>query len=209
VTTPATESTPRRRRRSPESAEREILAAAESFLRERPFHEMTVDEVMARTTLSRPSFYVYFPDRNHLVIRLVDEVGAEVFAMAERWLTGTGDPRSEVRAALEGVAAVWSEHGLLLGAMADAGKHDDDVDTAYRALLGRFIDATAEHIEDDIKAGLIEPLDPRETARALILMTERYLVATFGHDPVAPTETAVDTLWTLWVRALYGSPTEA
>src|SRR4051794_20856310 len=79
------EITPRRRRRSPESAEREILAAAESFLRERPFHEMTVDEVMGRTTLSRPSFYVYFPDRNHLVIRLVDEVGAEVFAMAERW----------------------------------------------------------------------------------------------------------------------------
>jgi AcrR family transcriptional regulator len=209
MTTPTAENTPRRRRRrSPESAEREILGAAESFLRERPFHEMTVDEVMARTTLSRPSFYVYFPDRNNLVIRLVDEVGAEAFAMAERWLKGSGDPRAEVRAALDGVAAVWSEHGLLLGAMADAGKHDDEVDTAYRALLGRFIDATAEHIEDDIEAGLIEPLDPRETARALILMTERYLNATFGHDPQAPTESAVETLWTLWVRALYGSPTQ-
>ena len=73
MTTPTAENTPRRRRRSPESAEREILAAAESFLRERPFHEMTVDEVMARTTLSRPSFYVYFRDRNQLVIRLVEE----------------------------------------------------------------------------------------------------------------------------------------
>ncbi len=208
--TQATEGAPRRRRRSPESAEQEILAAAESFLRERPFHEMTVDEVMARTTLSRPSFYVYFTDRNNLVIRLVDEVGSEAFAMAERWLKGGGsDPRTEVRAALEGVAGVWSEHGLLLGAMADAGKHDEEVDTAYRALLDRFIDATAEHIEDDIAAGLIEPLAPRETARALVLMTERYLNATFGHDPQAPTETAVDTLWTLWVRALYGSPAQA
>src|SRR4051795_10518584 len=112
MTPPTTEKTARkprngtgskRRRRSPESAEREILAAAESFLRERPFHEMTVDEVMGRTTLSRPSFYVYFPDRNHLVIRLVDEVGAEVFAMAERWLTGSGDPRAEIRLALDGV----------------------------------------------------------------------------------------------------------
>jgi TetR/AcrR family transcriptional regulator, ethionamide resistance regulator len=206
MATHATDTAPRRRRRSPESAEREIFAAAESFLRERPFHEMTVDEVMARTTLSRPSFYVYFRDRNDLVIRLVNEVGAEVFAMAERWLKGSGDPRTEVRDALEGVAAVWSEHGLLLGAMADAGKHDEEVDTAYEALLGRFIDATAEHIEDDIKAGLIEPLAPRETARALVLMTERYLVATFGHDPQAPTETVVETLWTLWVRALYGSP---
>jgi len=209
MTTPATDNVPKRRRRSPESAEREILEAAESFLRERPFHEMTVDEVMARTTLSRPSFYVYFPDRNHLVIRLVNDVGAEVFEMAERWLKSSGDPRAEIRLALDGVADVWSEHGLLLGAMSDAGRHDDEVDTAYQALLDRFIDATAEHIEDDIKAGLIEPLHPRETARALVLMTEQYLNATFGHDPQAPTATAVETLWTLWVRALYGSPEPA
>jgi AcrR family transcriptional regulator len=206
LTIETTSQAPKRRRRTPESAEREILAAAEAFLRERPFHEMTVDEVMARTTLSRPSFYVYFPDRNHLVIRLVDEVGAEVFAMAERWLKGSGDPRAEVRAALEGVTHVWSEHGLLLGAMSDAGKHDDEVDTAYRELLGRFIDATAEHIEQHIEAGLIEPLHPRETARALILMTEAYLNATFGHDPQAPTATAVETLWALWVRGLYSAP---
>src|SRR3954462_11590069 len=109
MTTPTAENTPRRRRRSPESAEREILRAAESFLRERPFHEMTVDEVMARTTLSRPSFYVYFPDRNNLVVRLVEDVGGEVFTMAERWLKGSGDPRATVHEALEGVAAVWAE----------------------------------------------------------------------------------------------------
>jgi AcrR family transcriptional regulator len=203
VPTQTTSNVAKRRRRSPESAEREILAAAESFLRERPFHEMTVDEVMARTTLSRPSFYVYFSDRNHLVIRLVEDVGGAVFSMAERWLKGSGDPRAEVRAALEGVAAVWSEHGLLLGAMADAGKHDDEVDTAYRELLGRFIDATAEHIEQDIRSGLTAHLEPRETAHALVLMTERYLNATFGHDPNAPTGTAVETLWTVWARTLY------
>jgi AcrR family transcriptional regulator len=204
VTTPTTDRPAKRRRRSPESAEQEILAAAESFLRERPFHEMTVDEVMARTTLSRPSFYVYFPDRNNLVVRLVEEVGGEVFAMAERWLSGTGDPRETVREALAGVVAVWADHGLLFGAMADAGGHDSEVDAAYQALLQRFVDATAEHIEQDIRAGLIAPLDARETARALVLMNERYLTETLGHLPPAPTEMVVDTLWTLWVRALYG-----
>src|SRR5215210_2889786 len=108
---------PRRRRRSPESAEREILGAAESFLRERPFRELTVDEVMARTTLSRSSFYVYFRDRHQLAVRLVESIGGELFAMADRWLDGTGDPRADIRAALEGVAAVYAEHGLVLGAI--------------------------------------------------------------------------------------------
>ena len=68
-----------RRRRSPESAEREILDAAEAFLRERPFRDLTVDEVMARTTLSRPSFYVYFRDRHQLAVRLVEGIGEELY----------------------------------------------------------------------------------------------------------------------------------
>src|SRR5436190_15791179 len=104
----------KRRRRSPELAEREILDAAESFLRERPFRDLTVDEVMARTTLSRPSFYVYFRDRHHLAVRLVEGIGADLFEMSERWLEGTGDPREGMRAALEGIAAVYGEHGLVL-----------------------------------------------------------------------------------------------
>jgi AcrR family transcriptional regulator len=37
-------------------AEREIIAAAEELLRERPFRDLTVDEVMRGTELSRPSF---------------------------------------------------------------------------------------------------------------------------------------------------------
>src|SRR5438552_16884569 len=110
----------RRRRRSPESAEQEILAAAEAFLRERPFRDLTVDEVMARTTLSRPSFYVYFRGRHQLAVRLVEGIGAELFGAAERWLEGDGDPRADVRASLGAVTSVYVEHGLALGAIADA-----------------------------------------------------------------------------------------
>src|SRR3954447_15048418 len=95
---------PRRRRRSPGVAEREILAAAEELLRERPFRDLTVDEVMRRTELSRPSFYVYFRDRNHLVLRVVERLGEEQWALSEAWFEGTGaagGPAS-FREALEG-----------------------------------------------------------------------------------------------------------
>ena len=49
--------------------------------------------------------------------------------MANRWLEGNGDPRADVRAALEGVAAVYAEHGLVLGAIADAAGHDPEVES--------------------------------------------------------------------------------
>ena len=195
----------KRRRRSPELAEREILEAAEAFLRERPFRDLTVDEVMARTTMSRPSFYVYFRDRHHLAVRLVEGIGAELFGMADRWLAGDGDPRADVRAALEGVTAVYARHGLVLSAIAEAAGHDPEVETTYRGLIERFVDATADHIEEDVAAGRISPLDTREASRALVWMNERYLRETLGRVPQTPIETVVETLWMVWVRVLYGA----
>jgi AcrR family transcriptional regulator len=196
----------KRRRRSPELAEREILEAAEAFLRERPFRDLTVDEVMARTTMSRPSFYVYFRGRHHLAVRLVEGIGAELFAMADRWLgRESGDPRADVRAALEGVTAVYARHGLVLGAIAEAADHDPEVEATYRGLIERFVDTTADHITEDVAAGRIAPLDARETARALVWMNERYLREALGRVPQTPIETVVETLWMVWVRVLYGA----
>src|ERR671929_2404354 len=97
----------RRRRSTPEVAEREIIAAAEELLRERPFRELTVDEVMRRTDLSRPSFYVYFRDRHHLVLRVVEHLGGELFTMSDRWYKGTGDGPALVHEALSGIVGVF------------------------------------------------------------------------------------------------------
>ena len=53
---------------------------------------------MARTTLSRPSFYVYFRDRHHLVMRLVEGIGDALFEMATRWLEGDAATRARTSA---------------------------------------------------------------------------------------------------------------
>jgi AcrR family transcriptional regulator len=196
-----------RRRRSPESAEREILDAAESFLRERPFRDLTVDEVMSRTTLSRPSFYVYFRDRHHLAVRLVEGIGEALFEMANRWLEGTGDPRTDIRASLRGVAGVYEEHGLVLHAIADAAGHDPEVERVYYGLIERFVTATAERLEADVAAGRVAPVDAAPTAGALVWMTERYLLMTLGRLPKEPLDTVVDTLATIWTRTLYTNAT--
>jgi AcrR family transcriptional regulator len=195
----------KRRRRSPELAEREILDAAEAFLRERPFRDLSVDEVMARTTLSRPSFYVYFRDRHHLTVRLVEGIGGQLLAMANRWLQGGADPQADIRTAHEGIVAVYDEHGLVLGAIADAAEHDPEVESTYRGLIERFVDATAEHISEEIAIGRVALADPRETARALVWMNERYLRETLGRLPQASTEAVAETLSNIWLRALYGS----
>jgi TetR/AcrR family transcriptional regulator, ethionamide resistance regulator len=198
-------SPPKRRRRSPESAEREILDAAEALLRERPFRDLTVDDVMARTTMSRPSFYVYFRGRHELVMRLVEGIGGELYASAQPWLEGDGDPRAGVRAALEAVASVYVRHGLALGAIAEASEQDADVEAIYRGLIDRFIDANEKRIAEESALGNVGGLDSRETARALVLMSERYLTESLGRLPQEPPERVVETLSTIWLRVLYGN----
>jgi AcrR family transcriptional regulator len=194
----------RRRRRTPEVAEREIIAAAEALLRERPFRELTVDEVMRRTDLSRPSFYVYFRDRHHLVLRVVEHLGAELFAMSDRWLRGDGNGPDLARQALEGIVDVYAEHGPVMRALADAAADDPRVERAYNDIVQGFVDATARHIDEEIAAGRILPLDARETAKALVWMMERYLNLSFGHEQPTARRTVADTLTTIWTRVLYG-----
>src|SRR3712207_4659751 len=135
---------PRRRRRSPEEAEREIITAAESLLRERPFRELTVDEVMRRTGLSRPSFYVYFRDRHHLVLRVVEHIGGELFTMSDRWFKGTEPGPERISNAVRGIVDVYQRHGPVMQALADAAADDPDVERVYGDLVEGFVVAAAE-----------------------------------------------------------------
>jgi AcrR family transcriptional regulator len=203
----------RRRRRKPEEAERVILAAGRAFLEEHPFREMTVEGVMVRTGLSRPAFYAYFKDRYELVTRLLEGVGGLLFALDWRWLSGTADgndARNVLVEALRAGSETFVEYGLVLRAISDAAGYDARVEEVYRGgLIQRLVAAVAARISRDIEAGVTpEELDPEQTARALVLMTERYLLDAFGRPERRPsrreTEAILDTVEEVWVRTLYG-----
>ena len=204
-----------RRRRKPEEAERAILAAARAFLKERPFREMTVEGIMVRTGLSRPAFYAYFKDRYDLVTRLLEGFGGLLFALDWRWLSGTADEgrdraREVLVDALRAGSRTFVEYGPVLRAISDAAGYDARVEEVYRyGLIERLVAAVATRISRDIEAGTIPgDLHPEQTARALVLMTERYLLDTFGRPERHPSrleeEAVFGTLEEVWVRTLYG-----
>lgn len=196
---------PKRRRRKPEAAESEILDAAESFLKERPFREMTVDDVMSRTGLSRPSFYEYFRDRHHLIMKLAERLGDWTYTVGEQWLSGATDSPVELRAGIERLVNLYIDRGYVLNALADAARQDKQVEVAYENFIGRFIDATANRVRLGLQSGVMKDVDPEEVATALILMNERYLLNKLAQNPRASAPTIVETLFTVWRRTLYGS----
>lgn len=196
---------PRRRpKHDPKESEQEIVRAAEQLLRERAFRDITVDDVMRRTGLKRPAFYVHFRDRYELVLRVVQEIRRELFAIAEHWLSGS-DPANDVRKTLRGLVSVYREHGSVLRALADAAVTDEKVELAYRALVSDFIVAAARHIRKEQAQGRVDAhLDADELARALIWFEERYLIETLGREPQADPETVFQVLHRIWTATLYG-----
>jgi AcrR family transcriptional regulator len=172
----------RRRRRRREDSEQEILVAAGRLLRERPFRELTVDDLMAATSQSRTAFYRHFTDRQDLLVHLVSDLNEELWEMRAGWL-----------------------HGPMLRAIAEAASHDADVEDVYRNLVQGFVDATAARIRRDAAAGRTSLAHPDHVAAALVWMTERHLAATFGRagSTDADRAAALETLFTIWMRTLY------
>jgi TetR/AcrR family transcriptional regulator, ethionamide resistance regulator len=193
-----------RQRRDRESAEQQLLDAAEQLLRESSLRELTPLAVTTRAAMSRTSFYVYFSDISDLIVRLGGRLEVELADMTNRWVLGTGDIRISARGAIEGVVQVFREHGRVLRAMADAAPHDDRIEAVYVGIVEGFIDMTAQMIATEIAAGRISPLPVRETAAALIWMNERVLSRTFGTDNTGvDVDAVIEALLSIWVRALY------
>lgn len=195
----------RRPKHDPKESEREILEAAEQFLSEHHFRDLNIDEVMRRTGLKRPAFYVHFRDKNDLTLRLVQNISKELFDIADRWLAGTNH-QEDLRRALVDSVNVYVEHGRLLRAFVEAASGDERVDRVYRGLIQDFITAAAQHIKAEQLAGKIKKdVEVEETAKALIWLEERYLSETFGHALQVQPEIVIQVLQNIWISTLYGT----
>jgi AcrR family transcriptional regulator len=193
---------PRRRRRKPEVAESEILEAAENFLRDHPFRELTIDDVMSRTGLSRPSFYEYFRDRHHLIMKLTERLTNWTYTRSEPWLSGS-DVVEDLRATLEGIVELYVTRGHLLRALADAATHDHRAELSYRKMMASYVEATATRIREAAERGVIKGLDAQQVATALVFMNEGYLIESLGNHPQTDPKVVAETLLLIWQRVLY------
>lgn len=182
----------------------EIVDAAFEFLWSRPFREMTVNSLMASTTVSRPAFYQYFRDVHELMETLLVTLEGEILAGAEPWLLGTGDPVALLDDSLSELVRVCYRRGPFLKAVADAATADKQVETAWNGFLGRFDDAVSERIAADQNLGLIVDFEPRPVAIALNRLDAYTLIQAFGQRPRSRPGPVAQAIKRLWISSLYG-----
>lgn len=168
-----------------------------------PAHEVTVAAIMAATTLSRKSFYVYFRDRAELIGELVRPLRVEADAGLARWRTAS-DPVHFGRAALHDAARTYRRHGAILRALFWSAAEDPDIAQVRRALTESVIDA-AETALGPVARQLP---DRRATIRALVTMNTHSLLALPPDADDAELKHLVDTLTDIWQHAVLPTPNQ-
>ena len=145
----------------------EILDAAFEFLWSRPFRDMTVNELMSTTSISRSAFYRYFDDAHGLMGALLSRLESEILAGVSPWLSDEGDPVALLHESLAAEVQICYRYGPFIKAISDAAGTSEQLEDEWGCFLDRFDDAVSERVVADQELGLIEVFDPRQIATAL------------------------------------------
>jgi len=188
------------------SVEAAIFEATEAFLADHPLRELTVEGVIAPTGLGRTAFYRYFPDLESVLLRRLAQIDQELNDATDRWLDPDHDPEAGLVEAAQALAAVYHRHAPLLRAFSEAAAAGADLEAAWAELVASFVAQATERIDALVGRGLVTLAYPGEVARALVGMSERYLLDSLGREPVISVEVAATTLAQIWQRTLFCPP---
>lgn len=180
-----------------------VLTATEALLAEgSSYAELNVERIAKAAGISRTAFYFYFRDKRDLLMRLAADVNEQLYAQADIWFSGDGDPEQEIREALTRIAELYAEHGVLIRAIVEVSTYEEDIATFWRGLVDRFVDATARRIEAE-QGGSKGAPPARATAFALTWMVERVYYQQLVQDHPVDAVELVDAIAGIYLRTVY------
>ena len=198
-----------RRAARPSGDDRElaILSTLERLLEDRPFAEISVDDLARGAGISRPTFYFYFPSKDAVLLTVFERVLAEADATFEgRADDYTVDP---ARAWRDGIYAFFEplrRHLAVALAGVAATATNAEIRGLWSTFMQKWIGRTAAVITAERARGAAPDTVPaQDLAAALSLMNERAMFASYSaQKPALDEAAALDTLVHIWVTSIYG-----
>jgi len=199
-----------RRAKRPSGDDRElaILTTAERLLDDRPFADISVDDLARGAGLSRPTFYFYFPSKDAVLLTLLDRLMAAAADAHDRLADYHPPDRYEGwRAGINVFFEVFGAHRGITRAAVAARAGIPDARDMWARFMRTWIDRTAEAIEAErVRGAAPDTLPAVDLATALLLLNEQALSSSFaGADPSIPEDRVLDTLVHFWISAIYGT----
>ncbi|MEV7342938.1 TetR/AcrR family transcriptional regulator [Streptomyces sp. NPDC093544] len=147
-----------------------VLAATERLLADgASFTELGVQRIAAEAGVARSSFYMCFPDKVTVLVRLVGSMKDELFGKATEWRPTGPD------GGVDGLAAVFARQlafyrlrAPLLAAINEVSTYDPTLREATAQEINRFVQHATEVLEEEQRAGRIPAdIDPVVSGKVL------------------------------------------
>ena len=198
-----------RRATRPSGDDRElaILSTLERLLEDRPFSDISVDDLAKGAGISRPTFYFYFPSKDAVLLTLFERIIVE----ADEGFEGRAEEYAAepARAWREGIYTFFEPlraHVAVVLAGVSATSSNAEIGELWSTFMQKWIDRTAMLITTERASGAAPHTVPaHDLATALNLMNERAMFASYSaQKPSIAADTALDTLVHIWVTSIYG-----
>jgi TetR/AcrR family transcriptional regulator, ethionamide resistance regulator len=197
-------------RPSGDDREQAILATAKRLLLERPFADISVDDLAKGAGLSRPTFYFYFKSKEAVLLSLLEPL----IARADSEFDGAvqrlpADPRRIWRNGIKAFFTVFGSDRALARAGTDALATSAEFREVWSGFMQKWINQTAVMISAERARGAAPvTLPAADLATSLNQMNERTMMATLSAEqPAISEDRVVDTLAHIWVSSIYSEPT--
>jgi AcrR family transcriptional regulator len=169
------------------------------------WREVTVEKIAEAAGIKRTLFYVYYPDRAAVLIRLGEQlVDSTVTAISDHFLVAA-DGSDGVREELLRFIEMMRRYRPVTKALMEGSGVDESVEKFWRGLVNTFVEPTTKWIEDLQKnAGASQAVNPAMTAFCLVIMTGRVALHPLAEDP-ATKDDLFEAVVGIWTNALYAS----
>ena len=153
---------------------------------------------MAETGLKRTIFYRHYRDLPQLAADLLPDADAPLIHRVQE--AERERPQEVVQEMIDGLVAVFAEHGPLLRAIDAAAAQDP----AVAERLDTALDAPRRLIARLLAGAPCPPPDPQESARLFMAAHRAYLLDTFGDGKPrrGARRRATEALQAMWERLL-------
>jgi TetR/AcrR family transcriptional regulator, transcriptional repressor for nem operon len=165
--------------RDPERTRAEILGAAFEEVYHRGFQASSVDEIVAKTTVTKGAFFHYFPTKNDLGYAIADEILKEM--TLDRWIRPLAAYQNPVQGVINRFRKIIEstpEEKMALGCpLNNLTQEMSAVDPVFRdklrSVLQVWIDGTENYLRKARAEGYLKKdIDPRRLAEFVVMVEE-------------------------------------
>lgn len=178
----------------------ELLRAARDVFATKGYHAAKVDDIVARASVAKGTFYLYFPDKRSVFVELVDglfgRLGAAILTVEP-----TGDIEAQIKHNIRGIVAVLLDDPALTQLLLSFAP---GLDSAFATKIRSFYDGVKmllrTSLDEGQRLGIVADGDTAMYATFTIGALKEVLAEATTMSPARPREQIVDEMFRLLGR---------